>query len=43
MSIFPALLVPLLWERQANVTPLVRLLEAYLRKAGKLTASGSSN
>jgi exportin-2 (importin alpha re-exporter) len=33
MSIFPALLVPLLWERQANVTPLVRLLEAYLRKA----------
>ena len=33
MGIFPALLVPLLWDRQANVTPLVRLLEAYLRKA----------
>ena len=33
MGIFPALLVPMLWDRSANVTPLVRLLEAYLRKA----------
>ncbi len=33
MAVFPALLVPLLWDRQANVTPLVRLLEAYLRAA----------
>ena len=40
MGIFPALLVPLLWDRQANVTPLVRLLEAYLRKAPSEVVSG---
>jgi exportin-2 (importin alpha re-exporter) len=33
IAVFPALLAPALWERQANVVPLVRLLEAYLRKA----------
>ena len=30
MAIFPALLTPLMWDRRANVTPLVRLLKAYL-------------
>tara|TARA_B110000977_G_scaffold100003_1_gene131240 strand:+ start:15818 stop:18799 length:2982 start_codon:yes stop_codon:yes gene_type:complete len=33
LGIFPALLAPTLWDRQANVVPLVRLLEAFLRKA----------
>jgi len=32
MAIFPALLAPLMWDRRANVTPLVRLLKAYLSK-----------
>ena len=40
MAIFPALLAPTLWERQANVTPLVRLLEAYLRVAPAEVAGG---
>ncbi|XP_073388000.1 exportin-2 [Physcomitrium patens] len=33
LHIFPALLTPLLWQRQANVPGLVRLLQAYLQKA----------
>ena len=40
MSIFPALLTPLMWDRRANVTPLVRLLKAYLTKASHAVASG---
>ena len=40
VGIFPALLVPALWDRQANVTPLVRLLEAFLRKAPAEIAGG---
>ena len=42
LGIFPALLAPALWDRQANVTPLVRLLEAYLRKAPNEIAAGST-
>lgn len=33
IAFFPALLTPLLWQRQANVPGLVRLLQAYLQKA----------
>lgn len=29
MSLLPCLLVPILWERPANISPLVRLLNAY--------------
>lgn len=29
MSLLPCLLVPVLWERPANISPLVRLLSAY--------------
>ena len=35
MDLFPPLLSPLFWERPANIAPLVRLLQAYLCKAGK--------
>ena len=42
LGIFPALLAPALWDRQANVVPLVRLLEAYLRKAPNEIAAGST-
>jgi exportin-2 (importin alpha re-exporter) len=41
LAIFPALLAPALWDRQANVVALVRLLEAYLRKAPAEIAAGS--
>jgi exportin-2 (importin alpha re-exporter) len=43
LAIFPALLAPALWDRQANVVALVRLLEAYLRKAPAEIASGASS
>lgn len=43
LGIFPALLAPSLWDRQANVTPLVRLLEAYLRKAPREIVSGAAS
>ena len=43
LAIFPALLAPALWDRQANVVALVRLLEAYLRKAPAEIAAGASN
>jgi exportin-2 (importin alpha re-exporter) len=33
IAFFPPLLTPLLWQRQANVPGLVRLLQAYLQKA----------
>lgn len=35
MDLFPPLLSPLFWERPGNIAPLVRLLQAYLCKAGK--------
>jgi exportin-2 (importin alpha re-exporter) len=31
-AIFPALLMPMVWENNGNVPPLVRLLQAYLTK-----------
>ncbi|CAM6025473.1 unnamed protein product [Sphagnum balticum] len=33
IAFFPPLLTPILWQRQANVPGLVRLLQAYLQKA----------
>ena len=32
MAIFPFLLVPLLWERPANIHPLVRLIQAFISR-----------
>lgn len=31
-SLFPFLLAPPLWERASNITPLIRLLCAYIRQ-----------
>ena len=31
MALFPHLLVPVLWERPANIHPLVRLLQAFIQ------------
>ncbi len=39
MSLFPFLLMPALWESNANVSPLVRLLQAYLEKGIESTIS----
>lgn len=33
MQLLPCLLVPVLWERPANVSPLVRLLSAFAKQA----------
>eukprot|EP00958_Prasinococcus_capsulatus_P029052 scaffold7246_cov410-Prasinococcus_capsulatus_cf.AAC.13 len=33
LRVFPGLLAPFYWERSGNITALVRLLQAYLRKA----------
>ena len=41
LGIFPALLAPTLWDRQANVVPLVRLLEAFLRAAPREISTGT--
>jgi len=39
MALFSFLLVPLLWERPANIHPLVRLLQAFIsRGAGQVVA-----
>ena len=35
MAMFPHLLLPGLWERPANIAPLVRLLQAYVQKGAK--------
>ena len=32
MRIFPFLLVPALWERPANIHPLVRLIQAFISR-----------
>ena len=32
MALFQFLLVPVLWERPANIKPLVRLLQAYVSR-----------
>lgn len=40
MALFPFLLVPVLWERQGNIPPLVRLLQAIIEKgAASIVAS----
>ena len=31
MELFQFLLIPVLWERQGNIKPLVRLIQAYIR------------
>lgn len=33
MQLLPCLLAPVLWERPANISPLVRLLCAFLKQA----------
>ncbi|XP_015789619.1 exportin-2 [Tetranychus urticae] len=35
IQLFPALLAPLLWDRPANIHPLVRLLQAYIEKCSR--------
>lgn len=39
MQLLPCLLVPALWERPANCSPLVRLLCAYITQAASQIAS----
>lgn len=33
MQLLPCLLAPVLWERPANISPLVRLLSAFVSQA----------
>lgn len=33
MQLLPCLLAPILWERPANISPLVRLLSAFITQA----------
>ncbi|KAG2451269.1 hypothetical protein HYH02_003876 [Chlamydomonas schloesseri] len=40
LAIFPPLLSPVFWERSGNVPALVRLLQAYLTKAGAEVVAG---
>eukprot|EP00198_Chlamydomonas_reinhardtii_P002761 XP_001692097.1 cellular apoptosis susceptibility protein [Chlamydomonas reinhardtii] len=40
LAIFPPLLSPVFWERSGNVPALVRLLQAYLTKAGTEVVAG---
>lgn len=40
LVLFPPLLSPVLWERRANVPALVRLLQAYLQRAGEEVVAG---
>jgi len=41
MQLFPCLLAPILWDRNANIRPLVRLLRAYIDKgAAQIAQSG---
>ncbi|XP_054162463.1 exportin-2-like [Oppia nitens] len=35
MELFPHLLTPILWERPANIAPLVRLLQAFIEKGSE--------
>ncbi|KAL1399335.1 hypothetical protein pipiens_008286 [Culex pipiens pipiens] len=44
LSLFPCLLAPALWERPGNVTPLIRLLCAFVRQASpQISADGKLN
>ncbi|XP_035788242.1 exportin-2-like [Anopheles albimanus] len=41
LSLFPCLLAPALWDRPGNVTPLIRLLSAFVRQASShISADG---
>lgn len=41
LALFPCLLSPTLWDRPGNVTPLIRLLCAFVRQASdKIQAEG---
>lgn len=41
MTLFPCLLVPVLWERLGNIPALSRLLQAYIAKgAQQIMATG---
>ncbi|OQR80334.1 exportin-2-like [Tropilaelaps mercedesae] len=33
MGMFPCLLMPILWERQGNIQPLVRLIQAFIERS----------
>ncbi len=35
MALFPFLLAPVLWDRPGNITPLVRLLQAYIARGAQ--------
>jgi exportin-2 (importin alpha re-exporter) len=39
MALFPCLLGPALWERPGNVSPLVRLLQAFISRGAEQIAS----
>ena len=39
MALFPHLLQPVLWERPANIPPLVRLLQAFIEKGAQQIGS----
>ncbi|CAG2168210.1 unnamed protein product [Oppiella nova] len=41
MELFPHLLSPVLWDRPANIAPLVRLLQAYIEKGCQQIISAS--
>lgn len=44
MALFPFLLSPLLWDRPGNVTPLIRLICAYIRQgSGQIVAYSKLN
>lgn len=44
LALFPCLLAPPLWERPGNVTPLIRLLCAFVKQASpKIQADGKLN
>jgi exportin-2 (importin alpha re-exporter) len=44
LALFPCLLAPPLWDRPGNVTPLIRLLCAFIRQASpQISAEGKLN
>jgi len=43
MTLFPCLLVPVLWDRPANIHPLVQLLQAYISKGPQQVAARSKS
>ena len=44
LALFPCLLAPALWDRPGNVTPLIRLITAFIRQASpQISAEGKLN